>query len=325
MFFGAYVFRMPGLRHVARASGIDCFSSLSHALSRPSSLAFISRLLGRFSGLYRPRRLSLVALDSMPVSLPDSQRHNCPKLNNQTAGCGILWAFDLDCPKGQCPVQVLGHATKGGWIDSVLMREVELEPNGPVYLMDAGFRSYDLCDKWLNQAVNFIMRLPYSGLRYEVIRPLSKPRGNIALDAIVRLGAQSRRGKRPIVRLVIVRHEKKKIVLVTGLFSWPAKKVSDSYKRRWEIEGIHKVLKDTIGLAHLYNFRLEGILFLTYCALLLAVLLFLSEDKISSETLPTIFRSCIQKLRRELLIPDLWKRNTVTKHYRKRRRTHANL
>lgn len=312
---------MSGLRAVARNHDIECFSSLSHALARHSSLRFICRLIDHLNQQFSPRRASLVAIDTMTVSVPASQRHRCPSLNNQTAGCGVLWAFDLDCLPGQCPVGVLAMADKGPWCDSHLLDTAALQPDGPVYLMDGGFRSYNLFHEWIEKGINFIVRLPYTHVRYEVIEVLSQPCANIEFDGIVKLGSKQRRGKRPIVRLVIVKRSKGNLALVTGLRHWRARRIAKAYRRRWEIESFHRVLKEAVGLSHLYSFHVNGMLFLTLCSVLLATLVFMQEKAPPPHsTLPLIMRQLINSCRKELGIGELWKRNTVSRKWQKRRR-----
>jgi hypothetical protein len=143
----AFVLRLSGLRDMARFQTrlLDTgnFSSLSHALSRTVSLRFVQHLVESLEGYHRPGRDDLVALDSMPLTLPKSLRHRCAKVNRNTVGGGVLWSYALNAARGCCPIKI-HKVMAGAWMDAGLVDDVELLRDGPVYLMDRGLEIRDV-------------------------------------------------------------------------------------------------------------------------------------------------------------------------------------
>jgi hypothetical protein len=325
----AFVCRLSGLRavvaHCKRLLRTKNFSSLTAALRRASSLSFVNRLVETLEAKGEWGREELIAIDGMTVGLPKTQRHKCKKMNDKTVGGGVVWAYAIRAARGVCPVKVL-QVLEGAWHDVTVMRAVSLVARGPVYLMDRGFYAFDLLEKWLEEGVHFIVRVREKDLRYDVIREISRPRlvGNlrVALDARVRLGGKQAK-RHPEVRLVqAILPSGEGLSVVTGLLAWSAAKILDSYKQRWHIERFHRFLKDTVGLAHLYSFGQNGLQFLLYTALLLAILLFLSAEGATQATID-LLRNALRAVRSALAFGGVWKRNacTVTRRRRKPIRT----
>ena len=315
----AFVARLSGLREIAERMnsvlGTNNFSSLSHALGRPSTLAFVRLLVDHLQTTHAPGKDELVALDSMAVTLPVTQRHRCAKYNKTTVGGGVLWAFMIDAAREACPVKVI-QTMAGSWGDSALMANVKLIAKGPVYLMDRGFWSLDLVERWRHEAVRFIVRARYNTI-YEVARKLSEPqaygkRGWIELDAWVKLGWEKHKSH-PEARMIRARIGEEVIILVTAERRWSAGRVLDAYRKRERIERFHRLLKDELGLAHLYNFSHTGMMTLLYIALLTALLLLLGIDADTgpSETAKRL-RQAIRRLRQSIGMGNIWRRNTNT-------------
>ena len=316
---GAYVLRLSGLREIAGRMqtllGTSNHSALSHALSRESTLTLVRSMVQALEAMFNPGRDDLVAIDSMAVTLPSTQRHNCKKYNKTTVGGGVLWAFMIDAPRGACPVKVI-QTMAGSWGDSALMAGVKLIAKGPVYLMDRGFWSIDLIERWMSDEVRFIVRARYNTV-YEVLRKKSLPRaygkqGRIELDARVRLGWEKHK-RHPEARMIRAKVGEEYIILVTSEMRWSAERILDAYRKRERIERFHRVLKDQLGLSHLYNFSQTGMTTLLYIALLTALLIFLGENE-STEGKETIkvLREGIDRIKRSLGMGNIWRRNTNT-------------
>ena len=316
----AFVARWSGLREIAlrmgRRLGTCNFSSLSPALSRTSTLAYVKALVEWLEPAHSPCRGELVALDSMAVTLPITQRHRCAKYNRSTAGGGVLWAFQIAAAAGSCPVKIL-HTMAGAWNDATLMKHVRLLAHGPVYLMDRGFYALKLIHNWCEQGVRFIVRARYNSI-YEIVAEVGQPRpygkrGCIELDAVVWLGCPAI-GVHPLARMVRARIGREYIVLVTNQHAWSAEHILAAYRKRERIERFHRFVKDTLGLGHLYNFSQTGLLILIYTAVLIALLLFLSgeeqpADATEEETI-VILRKAFLQVRAALGLGYPWRRNT---------------
>lgn len=290
-----------------------CFTAVSHALRRVSSLAFVRRLVERLETRHEPGDEELVVLDGMALTLPKTQRHGCAKFNNKTVGGGVVWAYCVEATRGLTPVRLV-EMVRGAWHDTTVMRKVTVIARGPVYVMDRGFYALDLLAQWLRGHVRFVVRVREKDLVYETIREVSKPRPvdgkPLLLDMIVRLGAK-RASAHPIVRLLIsVLPSGEHLVLATDRFQWSAQRVLKAYRKREHVERFHRFLKEALGLAHLYSFNACGIEFLLCTALLLALLLFLAADDPTGETI-AVLRRMLRRLRHDLGLGTLWRRNTV--------------
>lgn len=326
----ALVGRVSGLRELTercrRWLGTTNFSSLSHALRRPSSLGFVRALVQQLQPDGEAAQDELVAIDSMAVTLGRTRRHRCKKFNNATVGGGVLWTYRIRTAPGLCPVEVL-KVVQGAWHDSKLMRGIELIARGPLYLMDRGFYALELIDQWLNDQVRFIVRVRRRSLVYEVLRTVSARRRigdkRLELDAVVRLGG-SRAKAHPQVRLLIaVLPSGEQLILATDRLDGSAEKVLASYRKRWHIERFHRFLKDALGLAHLYSFHQSGIHFLIYTALLVAMLLVLGRNDGHGETIDLLYRA-LREVRRTLGLGFPWRRNACVHHRRRGKKKSRN-
>ena len=326
-FLVAFVTRLSGLRAVTERC-YHCvkthnFSSLSHALRRRSSLAFVRAMVGVLETTHEPGRDELVGIDGMAVTLPKTQRHRCKKYNHRTVGGGVVWTYMINAAAGVTPIKVL-KIVEGAWHDSKIMRGVTLIPNGPIYLMDRGFYALEVIRKWIREKIRFIVRVKQMNLVYEVVRTVSKPRtiGNkrLQLDAIVRLGGAQAKAHPTVRLLVAVLPSGEKLILATDRWNWSAERILEAYRKRWHIERFHRFLKDTVGLAHLYSFGQSGISFLLYTALLLALLLYFSAPNLSGDTI-TILRTMLRTVRKALGLGTPWKRNTFTPRRSKKKKT----
>jgi hypothetical protein len=290
-FMIAFVLGLPGLRAVAererRYLGGCNHSALSQALPRPSSLKLVQALLAALPSCRPSEREGLVAVDSMPVTLPSTFRHGCRSVTPTTVGGGVLWSLALDAARGVNPVRLL-KVIEGAWHDSRAIRGVQLAAKGPVYLMDRGFYAIDLLARWQREGVRFIVRAKRTHLRYDVVQAFGRPRRNgklrITLDAAVRLGRWDRE-ERPLLRMVrAALPGGDELILVSPLFEREAEWLLEAYRQRWQIERFHYYLKETLGLAHLYSYQASGLSFLVHVAVLLCTLLLMDGEAQSALT-----------------------------------------
>lgn len=305
----------------AHLLGTDNFSSVSHALRRASSLAFVRRLLAALEATHTPGAGELVGVDGMAVSLPRTQRHRCAKMNRNTVGGGVVWAYMIKVARGTSPVKIL-RTVEGAWHDTRVMGDVELVPRGPIYLMDRGFYAFALLGKWLKARVRFIVRARQRDFVYTTLRVVSAPRRigakHLKLDAIVRLGAPSAK-LHPRVRLVIaVLASGERLMLVSDRLRWSAEAILSAYHKRWHIERFHRFVKQSLGLAHLYSFHQSGIMFLVHVAVLLAMLLVLAEVNPSGETIQ-LLHAALRAVRRSIGLGSPWRANTYTRRRTRRK------
>lgn len=327
----SFLMRSSGLREVARRCKflLDTanFSSISHALCRGSSLEFVQSMLNCLESTRTVKREELISIDGMAVTLPKTQRHNCKKFNNKTVGGGVVWTFAINCARGACPVKLL-KTVQGAWHDSKVIQDVQLQPKGPVYLMDRGFYALKLLSDWLEQKVHFIVRAKKSSLKFEILETVTSPRrignGRMTLDAIVRIGGP-RASHYPVVRLIRLEPASgEELIIATDRFKWSTIAVLRAYKKRWHIERFHRFLKDTLGFAHLYSFHQTGIMFLLHACLLTAIMLWMNCKAAQGETID-LLQAALKEAQRELGLSSPWKRNTCSARRKKKKKSQANL
>jgi hypothetical protein len=333
--FMAYLTRISGLRDLTarhgRLLGTHNFSSLSHALGSGVMVAWVRAMCAVLAPLGGPPpQAALIALDSMAVTLPATQRHKCKKFNDKTVGGGVIWAFLLQATGKFCPVQVL-RVVQGAWHDAYQMRSLSLVAQGPIYLMDRGFYALDLLERWLKEQVQFIVRVKTGkNLLYEPILPLSPPRrlGSLSLewDGLAQLGGPQAK-VHPLVRLVYARRANGELlVLASNQWLWSAPQILAAYQKRWQIELYHKLLKDTLGLAHLYNFSQNGLEVQIYVALMMAALIFLACRSGKEPVLVVkAMRRTFQQWRRQLGLGTAWRRNSCIRPRSTKRKSRARV
>jgi hypothetical protein len=262
------------------------------------------------------RRNALIAVDSMAVTLAKTQRHRCKKFNNRTVGGGVLWAFALDGARGGNPLRIL-KTMRGAWNDAHEMLGIRLMARGPIYLMDRGFFGFAWIQQMLCEQVHFILRMRKEAAKHvQVMGVISQPRRigrkRLTLDAWVQLGGPDSK-LHPCLRLVMVTCANgQDLYLLTDRQDLSAETILRMYKRRWEIESFHRLLKDALGFAHLYSFDQRGIEFLLRVAWLLAVMLYLSANDASGRTLD-VLRAALRGLRKALDVTGIWRRNSCTR------------
>lgn len=315
--------RASGLRAVLERDALRLGTRHLSTLSYILGSAFCARLALLMVDRLAPARFGdrLVAIDGMAVMLPATRRHNCAKCNSATVGGGVLWAVAVQARRGDVsPLRIL-RTVAGAFSDAVLLRSVELEARGPLYLMDRGCFALDLAARWLVQGVRFVVRMRGgAALVYEPVRTLGPARGvagagrriDVEFDGTAVLGAAGRRGPRPLVRLVVARMVRggktEQLVLASGEMHATAEQLLAAYRRRWEIERFHKLLKRVLGLAHLYSFRRRGLEFLLAVCVLAAVLLWARPR--DADTIPQL-RDAVAAVRRTLHVHRIWTPNTV--------------
>lgn len=333
-FLMAFVLYLPSLQEVAQRYGrmvkTAYGSTLSYALRRTSSLEMVRALFACLDERFAPKPHQLVVIDSIPLTLPATRRHGCRRINRKTVGGAVLWQYCVQAAPGTNPIKIC-KIISGPWHDTQTIADVELMPDGPIYLMDRGFWCIEHIRRWLGQGVHFIVRANKQDFTFTMTKTLGPARilrngTRIVHDGIARLGGAQRKRK-PTVRLVFAYlADGTDLILISDLMEASAEAILEAYKHRWDIEEFHRFLKDTVGLAHLYSFQENGIMFLLHVAVLLAVLLFLSLTTARRSTVQEIF-DLLDELRRLLGLGKRWKRNMYTTHPerkpKRKRRPHS--
>jgi hypothetical protein len=324
----AFLTRAPNLEQVGYLVGgmgtPAGKSGLHYAMRSPFTRRLVRLMIDHLSSAQDWGDGQLVSIDSTALSLPATRQTNCASMNDATKGKMVLWGVAVDSRGGQCPLKLL-HITEGSHHDARAMDSVALKSNGPIHLMDRGFYSLKLLERWTNQHVRFVCRARTSNLIYERLRPSRKKRvgtTHITFDGLARLGSKTRRGPRPIVRLVdFLPPTGERIVLICGgLENYSTSQILGFYRRRWDLETFHNLVKNKLGLAHLYNFQSEGMELLLLVVMLIVALL-LKRDPTAEDKTVQLLLKALDIVRSKLGIQrTCWKANTITTRRRKKRR-----
>lgn len=317
----AFIWELPGQREIMARFGAKLdssnFSSLSPAL-RQLKLLLLTQAMVR--ELIRhcppPTQFRLVALDAMPLTLDNRRGRACARLNDQTRGGGVLWAFWLKAPAGACPLQPL-YLMRGAWSDTGLIRAArrQLIRHGPLYLLDRGFYAIHLIAAWLQDHVRFIVRAKCNEVMLAPDTICGAPRQlgrlKILRDEIGILGSPRRRGARPRVRLVwALLPDGQDLILLSDQLDWNAARLLEAYRQRERIEQFHRLIKQGVGLAHLYSFQPVGIEVQLRTVMLLVLLIGL-ELGLGIQTTLAVLAEALRQLRRSVgLPPTRWRPNT---------------
>ena len=174
---------------------------------------------------------------------------------------------------------------------------------GRLYIMDRGYRDFDLLQAIVDADSSFVIRLHQNAL-YETLeqKELTEEalEAHVRADRIVRLGCDASREKFDrAVRLVEVhvpeqpprtlgyrpkrvcskktfrqaRGKPYRMLIATDCTDLPADVIALVYRHRWKVELFFRVLKSVFGCRHLLSDSIQGVTIQLYCALIAALLL----------------------------------------------------
>ena len=174
---------------------------------------------------------------------------------------------------------------------------------GRLYVLDRGYRAYDLLQDILRAESSFVIRL-HGNLVYEVIeeQPLSDraQEAGVTFDAIVRLGCDTAREKLtapvrlvrlhvpkrpprglayPVKRVASTKDRRRErgeavdLWIATDRLDLDADLIALIYRYRWKIELFFRLIKSVFNCRHLLSDSLEGVSIQLYCALIASLLL----------------------------------------------------
>lgn len=174
---------------------------------------------------------------------------------------------------------------------------------GRLYVLDRGFRDFDLFQKIVQADSSFVVRLGANAV-YETLeeKPLTAEAASagVTSDRIVRLGGKKIRDKfdRPVRLIVlhvparpprglgypVMKVSSKKtfreplgqaydMIIATDRLDLPADVIALIYLHRWKIELFFRLLKSVLGCRHLLSDSIEGVSIQVYAALIAVLLL----------------------------------------------------
>jgi hypothetical protein len=174
---------------------------------------------------------------------------------------------------------------------------------GRLYVLDRGFRDFNLFQKIVQADSSFVVRLGTNAV-YETLeeKPLAAEAiaAGVTSDRIARLGWKKIRDKfdRPVRRIVVhvparaprglaypvMKVSSKKtfrepsgqaydLIIATDRLDLPADIIALIYLHRWKIELFFRLLKSVLGCRHLLSDSFEGVSIQVYAALIAVLLL----------------------------------------------------
>lgn len=175
--------------------------------------------------------------------------------------------------------------------------------SGRLYIMDRGYRDFDLFHKIVEADSSFVVRLGDNAIAETLedieLTPEAKAAGVLS-DQIVRLGCEASRKKfaRP-VRFVKIHVEEKAprglkypvkkvsskknvrrpvgkaytMLIATDRLDLPADVIGLIFQHRWKVELFFRLLKSVLGCRHLLSDSIDGVTIQVYCALIASLLL----------------------------------------------------
>jgi len=174
---------------------------------------------------------------------------------------------------------------------------------GRLYVMDRGYRDFDLFQKIVDADSSFVVRLGENAVSETIkeleLTPEAKAAG-VRSDRIVRLGCKTARNKfNQPVRLVEIHVEEKPprglkypvkkvsskkgfrrplgqaytMLIATDRVDLPGDVIALIYQHRWKIELFFRLLKSVFGCRHLLSDSIEDVSIQVYCALIASLLL----------------------------------------------------
>ena len=202
------------------------------------------------------------------------------------------------------PIGIDVTRAAGGAADEKAVLERTIESDR-LYVIDRGYAKFRLFNKIVAARSSYVCRIRDNSA-WEVLeeRPLSPAAiaERVTQDALITLGASSRKGARPdhTLRLITIQckphrkagrssHYSRKgstgpacdgvLRLVTNLLDVPADIIALLYHYRWLIEIFFRFFKQILGCRHLLSHSQNGIEIQTYCAIIACMLINLWTGK----------------------------------------------
>jgi hypothetical protein len=154
------------------------------------------------------------------------------------------------------------------------------ENRGNTVVFDRGILKRKTFEDFTNDDIWFITRCN-TDIVYDIVskNKVSKKPVNCSLkvfeDLNVTFPRTKKFGKQNIFRLVKARTDKTKkdIYFVSNIDEMDSYEITETYKRRWDIEPFFKFLKQELNIGHFVSRNLNGIKVMTYMTLITSILI----------------------------------------------------
>lgn len=183
---------------------------------------------------------------------------------------------------------VLVKFTDAATHDSTFMNAVDFTADH-IYVFDKGYNDYQRFEYFNGQQISFVTRLKHNAsfIRKQELELSENTSNDILLDEKIELPIRVN-GK--IVRYVPLRRvvfwdEKHKVCyeFISNLWELSAEQITQIYKHRWQIEILHKQLKQNHPLNYFLGDNVNAVIIQIWCALIWNLLLTVLQRKIKAK------------------------------------------
>lgn len=184
-------------------------------------------------------------------------------------------------------VPVLVKFTDAATHDSTFMDDVDFSSDH-IYVFDKGYNDYSRFEYFNQNEISFVTRLKHNAsfIRKQELELPDDSSDSILLDENIELPI---RINGQIVRYVPLRRvvfwdETHKVCyeFTSNLHELSAEQITQIYKQRWQIETLHKQLKQNYPLSYFLGDNVNAIIIQIWCALIWNLLLTVLQRKISA-------------------------------------------
>ena len=210
-------------------------------------------------------------IDSTPISLK-GYGYEWVKDNYRIKGLKVHTVYDDDL---KSPIYFTMTAPNVN--DITEGKKISIKANG-IYVFDKAYYDY----RWWNdidkKKSRFVTRLkkdaPFK------IREIREAKGNHLHDWIIQLTSQAGKRFKGLLRHIRVKlANKKSIVIITNDLKSPAERITELYKRRWDIELFFKCLKQNLKIKRFWGKNENAVQLQIITAMIAYVLLRLTQIK----------------------------------------------
>lgn len=258
-------------------------STFSEANSRRSYKVFEDIYQGLYAhysrflpdSRFREKDKDLVIVDSTSISLfKEILESGGSRYKNGKKKGGIKVHMAI---KAHEDVPFFVDMTKGSQADVSFLKTLQV-PSKSIVLMDRGYNNYKKLAQWGSQNIHWVTRRRRDA-QIEVVRDNGvtgeQKEAGILSDHLVLMG--SKKSKTVQVQCRVVNYfdaeRNDTIEFVTNNAQWPAIKVAELYKKRWQIETLFKRLKQNMPLQYFLGDNENAVKIQIYCALIADLLL----------------------------------------------------
>ena len=158
-----------------------------------------------------------------------------------------------------------------------------------IYVFDKGYNDYRRFEYFNQQQISFVTRLKHNAsfIRKQEMELPPNSSDNILLDEKIELPIRENGSifNHLSLRRVVFWDEKHKVCyeFISNLYDLSAEQITQIYKHRWQIEILHKQLKQNHPLNYFLGDNVNAIIIQIWCALIWNLLLTVLQRKIKAK------------------------------------------